>query len=320
MKRSLHSNTAVALTGLLLLASGCRPAAPRGYQGYLEGEFVHIASPLSGQLESLAAAKGSRVAAGSPLFALERTAEIATQKEAINRLHAAEARLEDLRKGSRPTELATIEARLLQAQAAAELSKRELERQEALFSSRSISANDLDRFRLTHDRNVAAMQEAMSMLATANLGSRSDLIAAAEAEVAALRSAKERADWAVDQKSRSAPRSALVYDTLYREGEFVAAGSPIVSLLPPDSLKARFFVPEHEFAAIRAGQSVVVTVPGKKIDAKVSYLSPKPEYTPPILYNRDNRSKLVFLVEAVVEPAVAVDLHPGQPVDVELKR
>ncbi len=52
------------------------------------------------------------------------------------------------------------------------------------------------------------------------------------------------------------------------------------------------------------------------LDARISYLSPQPEYTPPILYNRDNRSKLVFMVEAVFEGNVARDLHPGQPADV----
>ena len=56
------------------------------------------------------------------------------------------------------------------------------------------------------------------------------------------------------------------------------------------------------------------------VAAQVNYLSPRPEFTPPILYNRDNRSKLVFLVEAAMDPAVARELHPGQPVDVTLSR
>jgi HlyD family secretion protein len=112
----------------------------------------------------------------------------------------------------------------------------------------------------------------------------------------------------------------LVYDTLYREGEFVAAGQPVVSLLPPANLKVRFFVPEAAFAALKAGDSIKVALSGRSapLDARIRYLSPKPEYTPPVLYNRENRSKLVFMVEAAFDPAAAVDLHPGQPVDVTL--
>ena len=101
----------------------------------------------------------------------------------------------------------------------------------------------------------------------------------------------------------------------------VAAGQPVVALLPPGNMKVRFFVPESAYAAIKAGDKVKVTITGQPpIDARVSYLSPKPEYTPPVLYNRENRAKLVFMIEAVFDPAVARDLHPGQPVDVSLTK
>jgi HlyD family secretion protein len=91
-----------------------------------------------------------------------------------------------------------------------------------------------------------------------------------------------------------------------------------VSLLPPENLKVRFYVPEADFAGLKAGDALRVTVTGgTPLQGKVSYLSPKPEYTPPVLYNRENRAKLVFLVEATfTDAAAARDLHPGQPADV----
>jgi HlyD family secretion protein len=319
MKKSSLSSLGVALALAFLVAAGCRRAAPHGYQGYLEGDFVQIAAPLGGQLEVLAVQKGSRVAAGAPLFTLEHQAESAAEKESVDRLHSAEARLEDLRKGSRPSELAMLEARLEQSRASAELSKRELDRQEALFATHAISVNDLDRARLTHERNAAAVQELSAQLATAKLGGRPDVIASAEADVAAATAARDRASWSVGQKTRTAPRAALVYDTLYREGEFVAAGAPVVSLLPPENIKVRFFVPETDFGSLRDGASVRVTLSGHPpLEAHISYLSPKPEYTPPVLYNRDNRSKLVFMVEALFDGKQGADLHPGQPVEVAL--
>ncbi len=316
MKNFSLADTAVVAFAALTLA-GCRPAVPSGYQGYIEGEFVHIAAPVAGRLETLAVAKGTRVAAGAPLFALERRAELATQQEAAGRVRAAQARLGDLRKGLRPSELASVDARLEQTRAAAELSKRELARQESLFQTAAISANDLDRARLTHDRNARAIEELVAQAATARLGARPDAIVAAEAEVAAAGAAQARADWSVDQKNQTAPADALVYDTLYRPGEFVPVGAPVVSLLPPANLKVRFFVPERDYAALKTGDAVRVSFSGGNTrDARVQYLSPKPEYTPPILYNRDNRAKLVFMVEAVFTADVARDLHPGQPVDV----
>lgn len=301
-----------------LVLAGCARPGPAGYQGYLEGDFVYVAAPLAGRLETLAVTKGARVAAGAPLFTLERSAELAAQRQAADQLHSAQARLEDLKKGSRPSELAMLQSRLAQARAAAELSQLELARQENLFQTHVISASDFDRARLTHARNVHAVDEPAAQLATAQLGGRTDAIAAAAADVSAATAAQERADWNVEQKAQPAPRAALVYDTLYREGEFVALGLPVVALLPPENMKVRFFVPEAEFAALKAGDRVRIALTGRApLAATISYLSPQPEYTPPILYNRENRAKLVFMVEALfADTTAARDLHPGQPVDV----
>ena len=285
----------------------------------MEGEFIYVAAPLGGQLEKLSVARGTRVEAGAPLFTLEQSAELSALREVAERMRQSQARLADLRKGLRPTELAALDARLAQARAAAELSTRELERATKLHQTTVLSDDDFDRVRLNHEANTKLVAETEAQLATARLGGRSDIIAAAEADAAAAQAALDRAGWSVAQKNRSAPAAALVYDTLFREGEFVAAGQPVVSLLPPANIKVRFFVPEAGLAALKAGALVQVTVTGlpAPLEARISYLSPAPEYTPPILYNRENRAKLVFMIEAVfTDPAAARDLHPGQPADV----
>jgi HlyD family secretion protein len=308
------------LATLLVSTTGCRRVPADHFQGYLEGEFIHVGAPLAGRLDKLSVTKGSRVERDAPLFTLEHAAERAAQQQAADQLASAQARLADLRKGSRPSELAALEARLAQARSAAELSQIELTRQSELLKNKVTTVSDHDRARLTHESNRSVVTELEAQLATAQLGGRSDAIAAAEAEVAAARSVKERTDWSVIQKTQTSPRAALVFDTLYREGEFVSAGQPVVSLLPPENIKVRFFVAEEKFAALRAGQTVRVSISGRDapLDARISYLSPSPEYTPPVLYNRDNRAKLVFLVEALFSSDDARDLHPGQPVEVDI--
>ncbi len=312
-----NCTTTVALTALWLM-SGCRRAGSSAYQGYLEGEFVYLASPLAGRLETLAVQKGARVSSGAPLFSLEQGAELATLHESAERLRQVQARLADLRKGQRPSELAALEARLAQARTTAELSRLEMERATKLHQTTVLSDDDYDRVRLNHEAHLTLIAETAAQLATAQLGARPDVIAAAESETAAAQAALDRAGWAVAQKSQTAPRAGLIYDTLYREGEFVSAASPIISLLPSENIKVRFFVPEAEFAALKAGGTVRVALSGlaAPLEARISYLSPKPEYTPPVLYNRENRAKLVFMVEAVFDPAAARDLHPGQPAEV----
>ena len=309
-------------TGLLALAvltfAGCTRQETGTYQGYLEGEFVYLASPLAGRLDKLAVQKGAFVTAGTPLFTLEQGAELAKLREAAERSRQAQARLADLRKGQRPSELAALEARLAQAHAAAELAGREFARLTQLHTNHVASDDDFDHARLNEESATKLVVELAAQLDTAQLGARPDAIAAGEADAAAAQAALDQAGWAVAQKSQTAPHSGLVYDTLYREGEFVAAAAPVLALLPPENIKARFFVAEADYGKLKAGDTVKVTISGHDapLEARISYLSPQPEFTPPVLYNRENRAKLVFMVEAVFDPAAARNLHPGQPVEV----
>jgi HlyD family secretion protein len=156
-------------------------------------------------------------------------------------------------------------------------------------------------------------------LDTALLGSRTDQVIAAEAEVRAREAAVARAEWELGQKRQQAPKSGLVFDTLYREGEWVPAGRPVVVLLPPENIKVRAFVPEKRLGTIHPGDDAQVAVDGvpKAFSGKVSYISPRAEYTPPVIYSQESREKLVFMVEVVFDPQSAADLNPGQPVDVQ---
>lgn len=322
LRRNHRMATTVGLALGVFVLTSCRPSAPPGWQGYLEAEFVYIGAPLGGQLESLAVEKGSRVTAGTVLFTLERGAELATQLQAMAQLSGALARVEDLKKGARPTEVAGLEAQVAQARVTAELARIEFERIASLHKTNVVAESEFDRTRLTDERAARTLDQLLAQLATARIGGRDDAIAAAKAEARAAAAAKERADWSVAQKSQAASREGWIYDTLFRSGEFVPAGTPVVALLAPELLKARFFVTEAEFATLQAGEAVWVSITGRAepLAARISYLSPMPEYTPPVLYNRDNRAKLVFMVEATFATADAQNLHPGQPVDVTRSR
>jgi HlyD family secretion protein len=303
---------------LINLAGCARPEADR-VQGYIEGEYVYVASPLPGILESLYVERGMQVKQGDPLFALDSTPEKAALDEAEKRASQAEANLEDAKKGKRPSEIESLQAQLKQAKAALALSEKEFARRERLLAAQAVSAEVLDLARSTNDQNRHRIAQLEADLKTAQLGSRSDQVVAAEAALKAQEAALARAKWDLSQKRRSAPGDSLVFDTFYRPGEWVAAGRPVVALLPPQNIKVRAFVPEPRVGTIQIGDTVRVLVDGspEPFTAKVSYISPKTEFTPPVIYSREARSKLVFMIEAVLDPKSAAKLHPGQPVDVE---
>lgn len=312
---------ALLILMLLLLLPGCSGSRTASYQGYVEGEFVYLASSQSGHLEHLAVARGQQAEGGTPLFTLEAVDEKAEQRQARQQLSAAEAQLADLETGKRAPELAVIRAQLRQAQAAAQKSSQQRERDEAQYRSGGISREQLETTLAQASTDAAHVSELESQLDVARLPGRDQQLKAQYNQVQAARAALAQADWKVDQKSVSAPRAGLVYDTMYREGEWVAAGNPVVRMLPPENIKVRFFVPETVLGSLAIGRTVSLHCDGcaTEVPAAITYVSSEAEYTPPVIYSNDTRGKLIYMIEAHPRPQDAVKLHPGQPLAVRLQ-
>lgn len=211
-------------------------------------------------------------------------------------------------------------AQLAQAAAADKLSATQLVRDAAQFRAGGIPQAQLDTSRSTAQTNAQRVRELTNQLRIAQLPARTDQIRAQAAQVEASRAAVAQAQWRLDQKAQKATQGGLVFDTLYREGEWVGAGSPVVRMLPPANVKVRFFVPEGVVGRLKPGQAVRIRCDGcaAEVNATISYVANEAEYTPPVIYSNTRRDKLVFMVEA--RPA-AVDgprLRPGQPVEVML--
>ncbi|MEW6313101.1 MAG: HlyD family efflux transporter periplasmic adaptor subunit [Pseudomonadota bacterium] len=305
---------------MIALLAGCGDNVDQAFPGYAEGEYVRIAAPFAGSLSTLSARRGEQVGEGAALFALEQESEKAARSEARERLRRAEAQYENLTKGKRPDEIAAIEAQQFQAAAAQQLSEIQLHRQEKLFAAGASTHQMLDEAHAAYQRDTARASELAAQLRIARLGARRDEIDAAAAEVSAARAALAQAEWKLAQKSVKAPLGGLIADTYYVQGEWVPAGSPVVSLLPPQNIKVRFFVPETVLAQMTAGRALKVNCDacGAALSARVSFISPQAEYTPPVIYSKENRARLVYLVEAELAPQDATRLHPGQPLDVTL--
>ncbi|MFZ5546926.1 MAG: HlyD family secretion protein [Pseudomonadota bacterium] len=308
----------VAAALCALLASCQRAEAPPGFNGYAEAEFTRVAAPLSGRLVLLNVQRGAQVPAGAALFTLEREAEEAALREALAREQRSEALARDVRKGQRRDELAAAQAAVDAAQAALLDAERELQRQRALAAQGFVSGADLDALQARRDADAARVRQLQAQLRAARLGAREDAQAAALAEAQAASAAVAQVRWRVEQKSVQAPVAAHVEDTLYRPGEWVNAGAPVVTLLEPAALKLRFYVPQARLAEVKPGAAVKVRCDGcgAPINATVRRVASQPEFTPPVIYSKDNRARLVFLVEAWPSAQDARRLHPGQPVDV----
>ncbi|HET9822038.1 MAG TPA: HlyD family efflux transporter periplasmic adaptor subunit [Burkholderiaceae bacterium] len=305
------------LLGALALG-GCERASERAWSGYAEGEYVYVAAPIGGALTALAVQRGQQVTQGAALFTLDSAAERAAREEAQARALSAQAQADNTDKGRRREEIAVTEAQLAQARAQAALAASELARAQQLVAQGFLSPSRLDDARTAARQGEARVVELEAALRVARLPARPDERAAADALSLAARSALAQQQWREQQKQQRAPADALVADTLFRVGEWVNAGQPVVSLLPPAGLKARFYVPEAELGALRIGQAVTLRCDGcgAPIAARIDYIATRAEFTPPVIYSNAQRAKLVFMVEARPDPKDATRLKPGQPLDV----
>lgn len=313
--------TAAALAAALALMAGCAQKATNTYQGYIEGKFVYVASPQSGRLDQVNVARGDTVATGHPLFALDDEPEASEMRTAEQVLLSSESRLNDMKAGKRPAEVDVTRAQLTQAVADKKQADQILASDEAQFKAGGIAQTELINAQAAAETSAAKVRELEADLVVDALPAREQQIKAQKNQVAADRASLADAQWHLKQKQIVSPRNGLVFDTLYRQGEWVAAGNPVVQLLPPENLEIRFFVPETVVGGLRVGGNVRVACDGCSSDvvAKISFVSPQSEYTPPVIYSNENRSKLVYMVIANPPAQAAATLHPGQPVEVTVQ-
>jgi HlyD family secretion protein len=321
---SRRAATLILAPAIAMLGGGCdQPAVVGAYQGYLEAEYVCVASPYGGALRELTVVRGAEVNAGQPLFVLDPEPEAQALQESVEKLRKAEAQLADAQKGRRPSELEALEAQVRSTQTELTLATQLLQRREQLAATNvgAVAAEVLDESRSRVASLRAQLARLNAELETARLGAREDQIRAADAEVATARAGLARADWVVAQKKQAAVVAGTVHDTLYRPGEWVTPGNPVVVLLPPENIKVRFFVPEAELAKMQTGRGVTIRFDGapQPLTATINFISTRAEFTPPVIYSKQTRTKLVFMVEAKFAASEAAGLRPGQPVDVTLQ-
>lgn len=309
---------AVVAAGLITMTlySG---EAETGWFGYVEGEYILVGLPAGGVLDSLNVRRGDQVKGGELLFGLEDIEEAAAVREAEASVAQQLAIRNNLLKGLRNSEIDAILAQKEQASAEQELAGLTLKRREDLLLTENTSEQAVDEARAAYERAKGLVEELEATLVTAKLPAREDEIVQANAGVERAKATLEQVQYRLSKRAGIAPKDALVFETFYRVGEFIPAAKAVISLLPEGNVKIRFFIPEAELANISYGQAIIVLCDGcgEGVSAKVTYISPDAEFTPPVIYSEKARQKLVFMIEAHPDNPKDFPLKPGQPVEIK---
>ncbi|MFN3457954.1 MAG: HlyD family secretion protein [Novosphingobium sp.] len=294
-------------------------AGPDRWLGYVEGEPLLIAAPVPGTLASRPVTRGQEVERGAPLFTLDPRTTDAEGAQLAAQVAAAKAQAANLAQGrNRAPEQAAAQAALASARAQAARAGADFERIAALAGKGFASRTQLDAARAARDSASAAVQQAQAVLASGSLtAGRPEQQVAARASIGAAQAALQAQQRRREEIAPVAPAKGVVEQTFYDPGEWVPANLPVLSVLPDDQRKLRFFVPQERVARLKVGATVHFTCDGcgaGERSAKISYISPRAEFTPPVIYSERARAKLVFMVEAALPPAQPLPL--GLPVAV----
>lgn len=276
--------------------------------GYVEGDDLFLSSPVAGTVAKVLVAEGQRVQAGAEVFAMDPATLSAQQGQAAARVRQAQDQVAAAQAQARQAQANLEAARTVEAGA-----RRDHERLLALQRSnpQAVAALQVDQARASAESAAAQRQAAERFAEAAAVQAR-----AAEAATAQAGAAEEEAGVRLGQLAPRAPVAGRVQEVFFQPGEWAAANQPIVAILPDDQVKLRFYVPEGAVAAYAPGKVVRFSCDGcaPDLEARISKVASRPEFTPPVIYSRSTRSKLVFLVEAV--PLKRTALAPGQPIDV----
>lgn len=307
----------ICLLGLV----ACQKKADTTLPGYVEADYIRISVPASGFLKQQMVTEGDQIPSGTPLFVIESEEISANARQLKAQLDKSEAELADLQKGKRPAELDALDAQISAAKAALTYSEQDLHRQQQLRKQGFSNQAALDQATSAFKQAKNSVDNLTAQRSLATQSARQDQLTAAKAAVAAANEQYTKAQWYVNQLTPQSPRASEVSEVYFQTGEWVAAGTPVVSLLSPELLKIRFYLPEKQRATISAGQAIQIQCDGcnKPIAAHIRYIANQAEFTPPVIYSKENRANLVFLVEARPDDPQQFNLRPGQPIAVDLQ-
>ncbi len=280
--------------GLLLVA--CARPESSTLSGYVEAELLYLSPQDAGVVSTLKVREGDRVAAGDVVFTLDPARLSIAVDQALAAAQSAEARAAD--DGAMAKQVA-------EAEAALRLAEQTFRRSRDLVKDGAVT-------REKYDADTAALASAQARLDRARAERT-----AAQSEWGAMSAAARLAERRLTDLSTTAPAPGVIERVFRRPGEVVAAGDPVVALLPPENLKLRFFAPETMLSKLAIGATITFSCDaceGARA-AKISFIASEPQFTPPVIYSIGEREKLVFLVEA--RPDDVASLRPGLHVTIK---
>ncbi|RVU34955.1 HlyD family efflux transporter periplasmic adaptor subunit [Hwanghaeella grinnelliae] len=302
-----------------MVAAFFNPPMDPVLHGYIEANVIYVAPVVTQRIVSISVGEGDMVEEGDILFNLDQADALSALTAAQAEERAVAAQLANLQTGSRPEELRVIEANVAEARITRDKAKRDYDRTARLTISGVASETALENDKTAYETAEAHVSQLEAELAVARLPARAQQVVAANADLAAAKAAVERAVITLEKYSVDAPVAGRVERRYLDPGEVSGPSKPVLSIQPPKSLEIRFFVPEERRGEFNVGRIVRVDCDGcgAPFEAKIVSVASESEFTPPVIYSREERHRLVYMTKAIPLEREMKNLLPGQPITVE---
>ncbi len=322
MRKRILIAVIVLLTGILIFSiTRLKNKKEEGVlllSGNIEVTEVDTGFKTPGRIEELFSEEGQNVQKGDRLAIID-SAELESQVlQNKASLREAQARLAELKAGSRPQEIEQAKANVNYAEAELSKAKKDYERAEKLVKDELISAQQMDAAKKTYETASAQYQKALEALSLVKEGSRKETILAGENRAGQAEASLSASEERLKDTVLYAPLSGVILRKNIEAGETVAAGIPVYTIGDLENPWVKVYVKEDKLGLVRLGQKAEITVdsyPNKKYEGTITYISSEAEFTPKNVQTQEERVKLVFGLKVSVKN-VAAELKPGMPADV----
>ncbi|MDZ4862846.1 MAG: HlyD family efflux transporter periplasmic adaptor subunit [Gemmatimonadota bacterium] len=307
---------------LLLALAGCGGGgtAARTFPGTIELDESDAAPLVGGRVLTVRVTEGDTVRVGDTLAVLTQSQIPANLEDRRARLAAAESRLADLRRGSRPAEITRAEAELAALEADADRTARDLARATQLARDTVISRQDLDRATSAAEAAARRRDAARATLDVLREGSRADQVRTAESEVASARAQLSGARADVGELAVLAAVDGVILGRHTEPGEVVAAGTPLVTIGVVARRWVRVYLPADLIASLPAGAPATIRLPAatgtQQWTGTLGAINPRAEFTPRAALTEQERADLLFAARVALHDSTGL-LRPGLPVTVQ---
>jgi len=305
-------------TGLLVAVfPGFSNEPDLSFSGYVEADYVYVAPTATGRIDVIKVVENQPVAAGDTLFEQDRAQHLAALLATRSTAAALQAAADNIRTGAREEELAVVRAQLEMAEANLALSQANLDRDLKLLNDGFVADVKVDQERATLAGAVAQVNQLKAQLVSMELPARSAELLKAEANVQAALAEVSAATARLDAQTTVSPVSGRVERVLYEVGEVAMVAAPVISILPDGPHAVIFYITEERLSEFEIGDPLSLSCDGcpDGLQVTLENIESQPEFTPPIIYSKDERSRLVFRAKARLPELVS--LNPGQPVSLE---